>query len=482
MKDFKIMPAQGPTFLSGKTLSSTEAMPRKGSNAIAEMRVFVTTYMLTFLTAVSILMTLRFAKTHFAELDFSAYAVLRRLVSFMTPLLTVGCCVAISRSIAVPSKSLQKTEATDAFFVVGALLILLITFLPFAILALFFPATTAWFLFGSVGSTDLLRVSVLAIFGSLLHTLAYAYLRGKLQQSKASFMNFLNIGLLPMMSVYVASNVSHAFLLSGLAAVFTSSSVLLPTVCVLLSQRMKLDIHLRSFLEYSRELLRWGLPRAPGDLILALLFYLPVMLTSHTFGILQAGAVAYSLSIVTLLQTLASPVSTIFLPRTAVLLSQGRIQALRRQTLAAFCFTSLSTCALVVLLIVFTEPLLRWHLGHFSESLLNSVRLSACIAIPFNVFVSLRSTVDAATRRALNTRHICFSLVVFCAVVLARPLFTSSELGFLVGLFFAMATLAILTMVRARACLSVGSGSRPWQQSVDVGEDERTVRSSRFAA
>lgn len=410
-------------------------------------RDYTATYLLNFALTVAILLSFRIASLRFSELSFAHYALLRRFLSLLLPLLCLGVGVALTRFVAVAHENVKEKRRCEARYLLGAIMLLLLTLIPVLLLGVSLPAVLAAVLWGDGSKAFLIQMALPAIVGSLLHAVSYAYLRGKFLIIRAGILNLTNLGLVPIAALCLSDSVEKAVFWSGWWVLSISTTALLPAIVQLRNTRVA------EVLEASRDLLRWGMPRVPGDLLLALMLHLPILHASHFLGITEAGYVAYSLSLVTLLQAIVSPASVLLLPETAMLLERGAFKELRIRTTRALTGGTVATICAVCVIVFFTEKLVTFHLGTASEDLIRNARLACFLAIPFNVYICLRSVLDGATRRPINTANLALTFLVYLLVIaIERGLFCSN-VGPIVSLFFALLFLAGLTIFQTRRAL-----------------------------
>jgi O-antigen/teichoic acid export membrane protein len=190
-----------------------------------------------------------------------------------------------------------------------------------------------------------------------------------------------------------------------------------------------------------RSLLRFGVPRLPGDLALTALLTLPATLTAHRSGIEAAGHVGFSLAVLGLLANFFAPIGVILLPHASAMVASGRLDELR-QTMRRLLMLGLPLAAMGTLAIVAAAPqLVSWYLGPTHVGAAPIIRITALSAIPYVVYVLLRSPLDALTVRAINTGNLLFGLVTFLVLVSLFP----GTMAVGLALLIAFSLVALLT-------------------------------------
>jgi hypothetical protein len=200
-----------------------------------------------------------------------------------------------------------------------------------------------------------------------------------------------------------------------------------------------------------KELARFGIPRVPGDVVQLLLFAMPGILVAHAANIQVAGIVAFGVAAVSMIGSALTPVSFVLLPFASRMFASGSVRQLRREVIEVVGITMAGTLLLVVILEVFAAPIIRIYLGPNFSSGVDLLRLTLFGALPWGVFITLRSVIDARHVRPVNALNmgISFATFVVLAVLLRRVTddTTSAVLAFVLALYV-LAALTILEVNR----------------------------------
>ncbi|HKO13751.1 MAG TPA: oligosaccharide flippase family protein [Acidobacteriaceae bacterium] len=417
-------------------------------------------YVLTFATELAALgaglLVLRLAATYWGPAGFGEYILARRTLGMFALPVLLGMALAVTRYVAAArAGSARHNERT---YVVGALGIVsgmcMATLMGFNI----FSRGLAAVLFSSATYVPLVRAVSLAIVGSALHGLAYGILRGRLAMGRANTVQFVNLALVPLTS----------FLIPGLTptGVITVIGALWCTVAVvaladIIAHSTPANTSWRELRDVSRELLVYGGPRVPGELALGALFALPVTIAAHMGGIVVAGHVGLAISVLSMVGSVFSPLGQILLPAISGLSARPGLLRVRA-SLAKLLSICLGLTACFVLVVeLFTGPILRLVVGSGFAAAIPVVRTVALSAPAYVVYVVLRNVLDALHVRPLNAKNISISLCAF--LLLALTLGTASSVP--VSLGTAVVLLGVLSawdahrLLRAnRASLSARQG------------------------
>ncbi len=335
------------------------------------------------------------------ELDL--YVVVRRTVSFAYPLVLIGAVVGLTRFVA-----LAHDEAGRRRFLRGAISWVL----PFALLlwlvAFVFPSGTSWMIFGSEEGAMLMPALGAMTFGLCMHAVSYSYLRGAGYIHAAKALQLITLALGPCVAFVLFADLRAVLWFTAMVWIAAPVLAMLPFFpggAGASKERV--------------ELLRFGLPRVPGDLAFAALLTVPVYMAARTYGLDVAGQVGFGATLLNMVSALFSPVALMLLPTSAAQLARGDHSGLSQR------IQRLSTAiiALGVLITIGFElvsrPLLLLYLGETGEQHVLMCRLVFIAAVPFAYFIGLRSVLDAyyhTPRNGINL-IVAFLILLVCGVI-----------------------------------------------------------------
>lgn len=427
---------------SGQTIKNTDTI----QNGDEEDRVTArwSDYALTYMTNIgligAVVLSYRLAYTNFGEMGFAQYALLRRTIAFLAPLLSMGLAVSIPRRVA--AAKYETNTCSPVSYLGGSLICGFFAIILFLIPLYFFPKQIAYVFFGDSSYSTLIKSIIPVFIGSILHVNCYAYFRGKMWIRRANTLLFINVGIIPLGALIIAEDMGQIFTSTGFA--ISIVSILGIISIFIIEGSCGLNV-----IGPIKRLLSFGLPRVPGDLALSAILILPVTLTAHFYGAQQAGLVAYGITLLTLAQTVVSPIGIILLPEATSMIRAGMMNKLKSRIAKLLIASMVVSITGVVIFEIGTEWFLALHLGNYANELPRITRLIILAVVPYNIYVCLRSLIDAGMDRASNTRNCCLALIVFCFVILCDRLFLQSNSSLLIALFVSFATLALLTCTKA---------------------------------
>jgi len=399
-------------------------------------RNYITTFVAEAVVIASYLLAFRLVAAFDGTEGFGEYSLSRRTLSLLMPLAVLGVDLGIARYVAYAEA--EKTGKSSSFAAASVIVLAAGVGVVSGVLV---AATGFWsqVFFGSSTYSSLVLALPPLIAGAGLHTLAFGYLRGLDRIQEANVLMAVNMGLLPLAAIVAF----HGSVLAILDAMGIGMTLVAGAVL------MRLPLRFAELKDRLRVLLRFGIPRMPGDFFSLLLFALPGILVAHTADIRVAGIVAFGVAAVSMIGSSLTPVSFVLLPVAARLLAAGKVRQLRSEVVDVVGITLAGSLVLVVLLEVFAGPIVSIYLGPSFRSGVDVLRLTLLGALPWASYITLRSVIDARHVTPINARNLAISFLF--AVVLAFGLqrvadsTTAAVLSFVLALWL----LAALTMLEA---------------------------------
>jgi len=400
-------------------------------------------YILTFsaeiIVLVAGLLVYKLAASQLGDEGFSGYALSRRTISFIHPLLIIGLGVGIPRYIAFAQ--VKGTEfRTGSYFMAGMGLLGAVA-LPVLALLLLFPGFFSQLLFGSTVFAWLMPELSLMLCGLVLHSLAYAYFRGSMRMVQANLLQLINMGLVPMAAFGLGDSLGQVLLVTGLGWTAVAS-----ISCFFIFPRLDWDgSEVKGCM---RELFRYGVQRMPGDVALAGFLALPAYFTAHFVddNLMTAGYVAFSMSLLGLAGAAFTPICLILLPSASEAIVAKDFARLKRQTNRITLWTFGLTLFGLLIFLLFAEFIVDIYLGSSPPALIFCLRLVLLAAPGYTIYISLRSILDAYYVKAVNTKNIFIAFLLFLLAAGAAYFMHADYTGPLYGFVAAMLVLGALTM------------------------------------
>ena len=194
----------------------------------------------------------------FGAIGFGVYQVARRTLNVVVFPLMCGTGISIPRYLAC---SEGRRSEGGPWLLAGASLAGGLQ-LAFLVLAAFFAASLGRFTFGTASTPPLFISLLVATTGLSIHNLGFAALRGLSRFPSAVALQVVNISIVPLAGILMASGqASNALLITGVLWIAIGGSVFV-RVC---QQSARPFPKARDFRNSLRKLAVFGVPRTPGE-------------------------------------------------------------------------------------------------------------------------------------------------------------------------------------------------------------------------
>ncbi len=341
------------------------------------------------------------------------YLLLRRVVALLQPGVQLGLPLAVARQVAVArgrGTPDRLPYLTDGLLLASALALVLGITLNLA------PEQFAGWLFGDAGHSRLILPLWLLLVGLAAQQFVYCFHQGQLALGRAALVHVSGLALVPLTVVAGFAWTGSVALIVQLMGALTLLAALLLAPAGLWST---VRAGLRNHTDKVRELLRYGIPRLPGDLGLAAFLALGPILAAHRLSLADVSPLLIGQTFLTLGAAALTPLGLVLLPKLSQMLAQNREAEVRERLgllVSALVDASLFVC---LQLVVFADVVIELWLGSGFLAATPVVRLTL-LALPFYlIYVGLRSAINAASVRAYNTENVLLSLGLFLLAALA---------------------------------------------------------------
>ncbi|MBI3927114.1 MAG: lipopolysaccharide biosynthesis protein [Armatimonadetes bacterium] len=401
---------------------------------------YLWTYASILLVTVCGVLVYRFASKILGEDGFPEYALGRRTISLIHPLIAQGLGYAVAREVA---RVLRGSDRSEGSYLLASILAMFAMCGLVLIPANLWPGAVAFLFFGDSRFQFLVPALSGMLLGLSLHSVSYSFFQGRMHLGIASILGALNLGLVPIL-VFVLVGGSAVQVFAWTAALVAAIS----TFALLIGARGLVraqDLRWRALRSHGKQLLAYGLPRAPGALALSALLGLPATLAAHLQGLEAGGMVAFGGTLLTLAGAAVSPLSVILLPQSSKMLKLGARDELRSHAWRLFQVIFLLMTAGVCVGTLAVKPFVAWYLGAGFSDQAEVLLWMLPAALPYSLYCCFRSIVDGAYRRAVNANNTYVALAVLLAVT-AGASWAGTPFPVLIGLLAGMYTLGGLTL------------------------------------
>lgn len=435
-------------------------MAAQPSDRLTRRRDYLTTFAAEGLFILSYLLVFRLVADTFGPRGFGEYALARRTLAFLLPLGAIGLDIAIARFVAYAAGRENEQRA----YLPAALGLLAIAVGMQALVLLLFQGFWADLFFGSPAYSALVPPLAVLVGGNGLFAVAYGNFRGHLRIVEANALRVLVHAVLPAgAALMVRGSVAELLYVIGIGWAVLSAVALALTP-------MSLDRPV----ERAAELARYSLPRVPGDLLALVLFAVPGIIVAHVSDITVAGQVAFGVAALGMIASAVYPAGFVLLPVASRLIAAGSISQLRTQVFVMARIIVALIIAGIAVFEVFAPQIVGIYLGPSFATSVSVLRVLMLGALPWGLYIALRSVIDARHRRALNAFNVAVSSAVFTAAMLVARTFTDP------------ATAVVPVFVGSLYVLGALTVTEVWRitrgESIDVDLDARAETESKEAA
>jgi O-antigen/teichoic acid export membrane protein len=274
----------------------------------------VSTTAVQALTAALNAASLAIISRRLGEFNLGLYTLERRGCALIQPLVLLGVTVATPRYIALALG--RRTGAHLPYAATGVIVVASVATAVAALMVVFAHAV-ALVVFGDRNAVALTHALAAFVVASALYQVVYSVFRGYLHMRRANALELTAVGLAPAVLAAVGPTDVVAFMWTLTAALVVATVLsLIPRrgwrpgpVRILRSLRVR---------ERARELLRYGLPRTPGDFAVIAPFALAPVAVVHFADPSQAGQTSVVLSTLSLVSIVAAPLGVLVLPHVAL--------------------------------------------------------------------------------------------------------------------------------------------------------------------
>jgi O-antigen/teichoic acid export membrane protein len=411
---------------------------------------------LTFITEAIVLVGFifiyRLIANNFGPEGVGKYSLVRRVVGFFYPILLLGLGIGLPRYIAMSrSKEEGRAYIKSGILVVAALTFILLFFINL------FKVYFSQIFFGNITYTNLVFPFSFFLLGLILHLLVYSYFRGHLYVKSFNFLQIINLALVPIgiLIFFKYISIERLIILIGITTFIIAFIFFLFFIKEILGPIKKWQ-----FKSSLRELLRYSLPRIPGDFGFAGLLSLGPIFAAHFASIQEVGYLVVSQNLLTGICGMVAPLGIILLPKVSYLIAQGEQETIKKNLdlfIAAILQCSIFVCAQ---LMIFTDSIIRFWLGSEFFGAILVMRIAFISIIFYAFYVVMRSILDAAKVKPLNAINLFISLGVLLLMT-AMLLFIFNLFTPIISLSvsssFGLVCLGTLTYISIRKIYPEGS-------------------------
>ncbi len=343
---------------------------------------------------------------YFTAKGVGEYALIRRALYFLQPITLLGITVAVPRFLPFyeDNKGARAQITATGFFSVMFLS------LAVSIGCVIERSWIATVLFGDRHAQLLAAAFAAMTIAFGLHSFSYCYFRGMRRMSSANTLDLVNSAIAPLVAVTCALRFNVA-----MAVLFLSALILAWTACQ--SWDLWREIRAASKQDYSprltKSLLLYGLPRVPGDVALAGLLSVPLILVTHAADVAEAGRFAVAQNLLTIVAVGLSPLSIVLLPYVSERLAREDFSTVKRNSVQLFQAILDISLYFALHVAILSDIVLRLWVGPKMVGATALVRVLMIVAPFYATYFVFRSVIDATTVKPVTSLNLVTAFAIF---------------------------------------------------------------------
>jgi O-antigen/teichoic acid export membrane protein len=413
------------------------------------LRDIATTTLTAFTTIGCLIFVTRFLARGLGPDEFGAYALARKIVSFIVPFSTLTLGISLARYTALFPDGQQRKNLLAV-----SLSILIIMAIILSMPWFYWGEYFAELLFRTIRFTNLFYASFFMICGYGIYSALYAFYRGTGRMNKANLLQLCVMSLLPLLISYVFASRADALVIIFLMGLSFYLS-LLPLGYNIKGIRWN---GLEPVKKVFRDLLVYGIPRIPGSIAFAGLLSIGPFLAPYFGSIEEAGFFVVGQSVFRIMESAVVAFGLVALPRVAIMFEEGRRDFLAERIRDILDLIIHLGLFISVQAFIWAKFLVAVWLGPDYLEAVAIMRILIVSLSPYLAYVLLRSFIDAIEIKAVNTVNILVSLGSGILLALLCAFLGMGVLGLAIGSMTGFFVLGIRTVfyLRRRFCFSFG--------------------------
>ncbi|HEY0978378.1 MAG TPA: glycosyltransferase [Flavobacteriales bacterium] len=355
------------------------------------------TYLTEGLAMLGMVLTYRLAAME-SKADLDLYVIVRRTVSFAFPVILMGAMVGLTRFV-----SMSRAPEVARRYLRGAMAWVIPLSIVLVGVGIFLAKHLAWTIFGTYDAAPLILPLGLMTIGIALHGVAYGYLRGRGAVTAANLLQLAVLAVVPCLAFLLFDGIGPVLWFNGIGWILAALLSIVPGLFGRTGGPYRKE---------GAELLRYGLPRVPGDIALGALLTVPGYVALRTHGLDISAEVGFGATLLNIAAAVFSPVALLLLPAASMQLAVGDHAGLAARIRRMTWIILAASCALMLGFELLATPLLLIYLGHTGDTYVAMSRIIFIGALPFAFFNGMRSVLDAYYHTPRNGVNLMVSFLI----------------------------------------------------------------------
>lgn len=404
---------------------------------------FLFTYAVEGFVLLSFFLVFKFVHGRFGADEFSLFAISKRAISFILPVFLLGLSVGVPRYIAISNFS-SKEKMASSYFFAGGIFIAVNSFF-YLLIFLIFERILSRIIFGDLSYYYMVLPVGCLVISLGFYSLMYGYMRGCFYIRTANLYKLFVMGFIPLFSCYVSSSV--------FAQIYVNSFLVILFSFIFFLRLKIIKTKIKDIFTCLKDLLSYGIKRVSGDFFMAGILFLPVAFVSNAYGLKYSGIFAFGITVINVLVSALSPVGLILLPSVSKYFSEQKFKEIRNIIYKANLFAAGTGVVFLFCFQFGVGKVLNVFFGETGKEFEEILRIISISSVFMAIFVTNRSIFDALYTKAINSKNIFISFMVFSVILLVGWYFQFDVYFVAWAFVVSNSTLFFLTIICLRKVL-----------------------------
>lgn len=344
--------------------------------------------------------------------QFGIFNIAKRSATLIGFVILLELGISIPRYFSLYFKSNPK-KAFEYYKLGCFLLITMIVFV--SIIVILNQKMVAQYIFGSINFTKYVLPWLIYSIGIAINTFIFSAYRGSERFYIYTIIQLLT-QIINVLIIFIVKNSGIAMILLFWGISNIILSVLFMNIFILINYEFK-SVGVEGVFHKLKDLLIYGIPRIPGEIIQFSYYLIPLMVVNHKFGRLDTGYFSASTGIIQAFLPLFSYVGIVLLPKVSKSLMDGNLKLVKNQV-KLLSYIYLAFALLVVVLgLVFTKDIIKVLYSSEYIRRIDVAKILLITLIPRSQFLLLRNPIDAISVKPINTLCLSISFIAMLAIM-----------------------------------------------------------------
>lgn len=344
--------------------------------------------------------------------QFGIFNIAKRSATLIGFIILLELGISVPRYFSLYSKNNPK-KAYEYYQLGLYLLLIMIGFFSFIIFSN--QKLVALYIFGSANFSNFVIPLLVYSVGIAINTFVFSAYRGAeffyIYTAIQLLTQFINV-----LIIYLVRNEGISSMLFN----WGISNILLSVLFIIIFTRLNIEfksLRISQFFSKLKELLIYGIPRIPGEIIQFSYYLVPLMIINQKFGKLSTGYFSASTGILQAFLPLFSYVGIVLLPKVSKALMERNLYSVKRQVKYLSLIYLGFSLLIVFIGTVFSKQIMQLLYSNEYTKQIDIAKILLITLIPRAQFLLLRNPIDAISVRPINTISLGISFLIMLFIM-----------------------------------------------------------------